>query len=322
MPFPSPGDLPRPRDWTHISCIGRWILYHWATWEALLGTYPALKCSSSSCSSCSIGWEPLFTLKDKLTYPGSFWRLLQVPHPFQLSLFAPLKQVPMFLAMSQDSFPRHIFSHMDMNCSRSLSTVLTYHSSCTSQRECQCGLDCTGIVWLGVDMVRFCPSNLPSVRVEPFWGACSPLSSPVGIFGSVVSVKYATYMAANGECPGSFSPPGLCRERPVRWHGNVVGRNRHSLYLGMKDHKWWLPSKLPINKYRECWHWSSCQKPGCFCPPLWGYWVGCWEVASDLFRSSPPLRVGFLVLLGEWDNLSSMSLFIIMISNGLKWSHF
>ena len=23
------------RDWTHISCIGRQILYHWATWEAL-----------------------------------------------------------------------------------------------------------------------------------------------------------------------------------------------------------------------------------------------------------------------------------------------
>ena len=26
-----------PMDWTHISCIsyfGRWILYHWATWEA------------------------------------------------------------------------------------------------------------------------------------------------------------------------------------------------------------------------------------------------------------------------------------------------
>ena len=25
-----------PRDWTHVSCvfcIGRWILYHWATWE-------------------------------------------------------------------------------------------------------------------------------------------------------------------------------------------------------------------------------------------------------------------------------------------------
>ena len=26
-----------PRDWTHISCAGRQILYHWATWEAQLG---------------------------------------------------------------------------------------------------------------------------------------------------------------------------------------------------------------------------------------------------------------------------------------------
>ena len=24
-----------PRGWTCISCIGRWFLYHWATWEAL-----------------------------------------------------------------------------------------------------------------------------------------------------------------------------------------------------------------------------------------------------------------------------------------------
>ena len=23
-----------PRDQTHVSCIGRWILYYWATWEA------------------------------------------------------------------------------------------------------------------------------------------------------------------------------------------------------------------------------------------------------------------------------------------------
>ena len=26
----------RLRDWTHLSCIGRWILYHSATWEDLL----------------------------------------------------------------------------------------------------------------------------------------------------------------------------------------------------------------------------------------------------------------------------------------------
>ena len=24
----------RPRDWTGVSCIGRWILNHWASWEA------------------------------------------------------------------------------------------------------------------------------------------------------------------------------------------------------------------------------------------------------------------------------------------------
>ena len=24
------------RDWTRVSCLGRWILYHWATWEAPL----------------------------------------------------------------------------------------------------------------------------------------------------------------------------------------------------------------------------------------------------------------------------------------------
>ena len=26
----------RTRNQTHVSCIGRWILYHWATWEALV----------------------------------------------------------------------------------------------------------------------------------------------------------------------------------------------------------------------------------------------------------------------------------------------
>ena len=28
LPFPSSGNLSQPRDRTHISCIGRWILYH------------------------------------------------------------------------------------------------------------------------------------------------------------------------------------------------------------------------------------------------------------------------------------------------------
>ena len=33
--FPTRGESSRPRDQTHISCIGRQILYHWATREAL-----------------------------------------------------------------------------------------------------------------------------------------------------------------------------------------------------------------------------------------------------------------------------------------------
>ena len=44
LPFPPPGESSRPRDQTHFqtklacfscfSCVGRQILYHWATWEA------------------------------------------------------------------------------------------------------------------------------------------------------------------------------------------------------------------------------------------------------------------------------------------------
>ena len=35
-----------PRDWTHVSCIGRWILYHWAMREVpihTVGYYSAIK---------------------------------------------------------------------------------------------------------------------------------------------------------------------------------------------------------------------------------------------------------------------------------------
>ena len=37
LPFPPPVHFPEPRDQSHISCvfcIGWWVLYHWATWEA------------------------------------------------------------------------------------------------------------------------------------------------------------------------------------------------------------------------------------------------------------------------------------------------
>ena len=28
-----------PRDWTCIFCIGRWIIYHWSTWEAIISLF-------------------------------------------------------------------------------------------------------------------------------------------------------------------------------------------------------------------------------------------------------------------------------------------
>ena len=39
LPFSSPGETPWPRDRICTPCIGRRILYHWTTWEALLCWY-------------------------------------------------------------------------------------------------------------------------------------------------------------------------------------------------------------------------------------------------------------------------------------------
>ena len=49
LPFPSPGRSSRSRDWTCVFCIsyiGRWILYHCATWEALLIHFLNYECLS------------------------------------------------------------------------------------------------------------------------------------------------------------------------------------------------------------------------------------------------------------------------------------
>ena len=35
LPVPTPGEYSQPKDQTRISCIGRCIVQHWATWEAL-----------------------------------------------------------------------------------------------------------------------------------------------------------------------------------------------------------------------------------------------------------------------------------------------
>ena len=54
LPFPSPGNLPDPGIEPWVSCISRRILYHWATWEALLTAV-----ASYSLPTCTEGKESL-----------------------------------------------------------------------------------------------------------------------------------------------------------------------------------------------------------------------------------------------------------------------
>ena len=51
----------QPRDWTQLSCIGRKILYHWATWEALSyanGSQRSVLSNSSQWHRLEGGYSP------------------------------------------------------------------------------------------------------------------------------------------------------------------------------------------------------------------------------------------------------------------------
>ena len=57
----------QPRNWTHVSCIGRQILYHWATWEAQVGSRACCKSiwhsfspNTSHSPHCISGHEKVF----------------------------------------------------------------------------------------------------------------------------------------------------------------------------------------------------------------------------------------------------------------------
>ena len=53
------------RDWTHVSCIGWWILYHWATWKALFTVQKvnirkvAAATAAKSLQSCPTVCDPI-----------------------------------------------------------------------------------------------------------------------------------------------------------------------------------------------------------------------------------------------------------------------
>ena len=51
----------QPKDWTHVSCIGRWILYHWATREVIWYPFPwQITCSTMLCFLVSVFWLWIF----------------------------------------------------------------------------------------------------------------------------------------------------------------------------------------------------------------------------------------------------------------------
>ena len=65
VPFPSPGGSSWSRNWTHISCTGRWVLYPWATWEVTYCVLGIFKYRSSLLT---------MTLQRKYDYLESRWR--------------------------------------------------------------------------------------------------------------------------------------------------------------------------------------------------------------------------------------------------------
>lgn len=131
--------------------------------------------------------------------------------------------------------------------------------------------------WVGSTALGLCgwlwkqPSsdfpNLAFVRAKP----CRQLAAHSFLqLGASWSVR-RRYMCCKhgGQQWRSWTRPplGLCRGRPVRWLGVVVGRNHCSLDLGMAAFQ---TAKKKKSKYSECWHWSPCQTPGCSHPQLRG----------------------------------------------------
>ena len=76
----------KPRDWTCISCIGRWILHHRATGEALPKWYvQMLTCCSSRVWLCATRWTLACQAPLCLGFSGrAYWRGLPCPPPGNL----------------------------------------------------------------------------------------------------------------------------------------------------------------------------------------------------------------------------------------------
>ena len=78
LPFPPPWDL-SDSDWTRlscISCIGRWILYHWVTWEVPAMMVEFLKLWSENLKQ----WSENIRLKEVVNWQWDFLAWFECGH--------------------------------------------------------------------------------------------------------------------------------------------------------------------------------------------------------------------------------------------------
>ena len=80
----------QPRDWTQVSYIGKWILYHWATWEAhFIYNYIYMSSSSTFITLCTFCfkevWKVFQITLQKI--PCSFSLLHSIPFHAYIFLF-------------------------------------------------------------------------------------------------------------------------------------------------------------------------------------------------------------------------------------------
>ena len=149
-----------PRDRTCVSCFGRWILYHWATWEALAGhqfSWVAQSCLTL-CDPMNRS-TPGFPVHHQLleftqnSCPSSQWC-----HPAISSSVVPFSSCPQSLPAS-GSFPvSQLFAwggqRIGVSASASVLPMIIIltggkHPSCINTEKCICTwkVKRTNIIW-------------------------------------------------------------------------------------------------------------------------------------------------------------------------------
>ena len=64
----------QPREWNRVSCIGRWVLHHWATREAIWYPFPwQMPWSTMLCFLVSVFWLSIFGATKQSDFNSYFY---------------------------------------------------------------------------------------------------------------------------------------------------------------------------------------------------------------------------------------------------------